>query len=58
MVFTHEINEIKMIFQNPVVTKQQGNSYLEGMIPSLVLSVTVIEELERKMVEKQNKNVK
>lgn len=47
-----------MIFQNPVVTKQQGNSYLEGMIPSLVLSVTVIEELERKMVEKQNKNVK
>lgn len=58
MVFTHEINEIKMIFQNPVVTKQQGNSCLEGMIPSLVLSVTVIEELERKMVEKQNKNVK
>lgn len=47
-----------MIFQNPVVTKTQGNSCLEGMIPSLVLSVTVIEELERKMVEKQNKNVK
>lgn len=47
-----------MIFQNPVVTKQQGNSCLEGMIPSLVLSVTAIEELERKMVEKQNKNVK